>query len=139
MKIRTFLLIVLAAVVLLALAGCSLIPDGTAQVRFVSPENDAALSSPLNVVMEAQNFTVKEAGQINEGSGHLHIMVDVPCVPVGQIVPKDETHLHYGDGSTEASLELAPGEHTLCLQAADGAHTALPGSGMTQTITVNVR
>ena len=93
----------------------------------------------LNVVMEAQNFTVEEAGQINEGSGHLHIMVDVPCVPVGQIVPKDETHLHYGDGSTEASLELAPGEHTLCLQAADGAHTALPGSGMTQTITVNVR
>ncbi len=139
MKANTLFTVLLVAGLLITLAACSIIPDRSPQVRFVSPENGAAVSSPVHVVMEAQNFTVEEAGEINEGAGHLHIMVDAPCVPVGEIVPKDETHLHYGDGSTEAHLELAPGEHTLCLQAADGAHTALPGSGITQTITINVR
>ena len=47
-------------------------------------------------------------------------------------------HLHFGDGSIETELALTPGEHTLCLQAADGAHTALPGEGMTHTISITV-
>ena len=33
------------------------------------------------------------------------------------------------------NLDLAPGEHTLCLQVGDGAHTALD---LTSEITVNV-
>ena len=40
--------------------------------------------------------------------------------------------------STEADLDLKPGEHTLCLQAADGAHTALSGEGTTQVVTLSV-
>ena len=35
-------------------------------------------------------------------------------------------------------VALEPGTHTLCLQAADGAHTALPGEGMTHTISITV-
>jgi hypothetical protein len=50
----------------------------------------------------------------------------------------DDTHLHFGHGQLEAELELAPGAHTLCLQAADGAHVALAGAGMTQEIAVTV-
>jgi hypothetical protein len=65
-------------------------------------------------------------------------MVDTDCVAAGQGVPKDETHLHYGQGQLEAELELAPGPHTLCLQAADGLHVALPGAGMTQMIAITV-
>ncbi len=57
----------------------------------------------------------------------------------GEAIPKDDNHQHFGDGSTEADLELAAGTHTLCLQAADGAHVALVGDGMTQQITVTVR
>jgi Domain of unknown function (DUF4399) len=139
MKRRFLFTLILAAGLLLVLAGCSVLPSRGPQVRFVSPENGAAVSSPVHVVMDAQDFTVEAAGEIKEGAGHLHIMVDAPCLPAGEIVPKDDTHLHYGDGSTEAHLELAPGEHTLCLQAADGAHTALPGAAMTQTISVTVR
>ena len=51
-------------------------------------------------------------------------MVDTDCVPVGQGIPKDEAHLHSGQGQMEAELELAPDEHTLCPQAADGAHVS---------------
>jgi hypothetical protein len=57
---------------------------------------------------------------------------------VGEVVIKDETHLHYGQGQLEAELTLTPGQHTLCLQAANGAHIALPGAGMTQKVTITV-
>jgi hypothetical protein len=139
MQAKNLFAFILGAFGLLFLAACALSPNREPRVSFASPQSGAAVSSPIHIVMEAEDFTVEKAGEINEGSGHLHIMVDAPCMPAGEIVPKDDNHLHYGDGSTEATLELAPGEHTLCLQAADGAHTALPGSGMTQTITVNVR
>ncbi len=39
----------------------------------------------------------------------------------------------------EAELTLPPGQHTLCLQAADGAHVALPGTGMTHQISISVQ
>jgi hypothetical protein len=122
----------------LLLAGCSGVNEPV--VRFVEPRAGASVASPVRVVMSAEDFTVEPAGDgaIHDGAGHLHIMVDTPCVEAGNTIPKDETHLHFGDGSTETQLELAPGEHTLCLQAADGAHTALPGEGMTHTISVTV-
>ena len=109
------------------------------RVYFVEPVDGALVSNPLKVVMAAENFVIEPASEVvTEGHGHLHIMVDAECVAVGQGVPKDETHLHYGKGQLEAELELAPGQHTLCLQAADGLHVALPGDGMTQTIAITV-
>ncbi len=109
------------------------------RVYFVEPADGASAASPLKVVMAAENFVIEPASDVvAEGRGHLHIMVDTPCVEAGQGIPKDETHLHYGKGQLEAELELAPGQHTLCLQAADGLHVALPGAGMTQTIASTV-
>ena len=46
-----------------------------------------------------------------DGAGHMHVMVDTGCVAVGEIIPSDDTHVHFGDGSTSAELELEPGEH----------------------------
>jgi hypothetical protein len=62
-------------------------------------------------------------------------MVDVPCVEPGQVIPKDDSHVHLGSGALTLDLPLASGEHTLCLQAGDGAHTALP---ITREITFTV-
>jgi hypothetical protein len=122
----------------LLLAGCGGSTDPI--VRFAEPRDGASVAAPVRVVMAAENFTVEPAGDgsVHDGAGHLHIMVDTPCVAAGDTIPKDETHLHFGDGSTETELALEPGSHTLCLQAADGAHTALPGEGMTHTISVTV-
>jgi hypothetical protein len=110
-----------------------------ARVFFLEPQNEAVVDSPVQVRLGAENFTIEPAGEVRQGAGHLHIMVDTPCLAAGEVIPKDERHLHYGDGQREATLELAPGQHTLCLQAADGAHRALAGTGMTQMITVDVR
>jgi hypothetical protein len=52
-------------------------------------------------------------------------MVDVPCVEPGQPIPKDAQHLHFGKGQTDGKIDLQAGQHTLCLQAGDGTHTAL--------------
>lgn len=111
----------------------------TPRVFFVEPADGATVTAPVKVVMGAENFVVEAATDVAvEGHGHLHIMVDTDCVDVGQGIPKDDTHLHFGKGQLEAELELAPGEHTLCLQAADGLHVALPGDGMTHTIVLVV-
>jgi hypothetical protein len=114
-------------------------PAMGARVTFVDLEDGAVVSSPLVVKMAAENFTVEPAGEVKAGHGHLHIVVDADCIPAGQVVPKDDTHLHYGQGQVEATLDLASGAHTLCLQAADGAHVALPDAGATQKIAITVQ
>lgn len=113
--------------------------DADGRVRFVDLKDGAAVSSPLVVKMAADNFTVEPAGEVKAGHGHLHIVIDGDCIPAGQVVPKDDQHLHYGQGQVEATLELAPGPHTLCLQAADGAHVALSGADLTQKISITVQ
>jgi hypothetical protein len=119
------------------LASCA--TSATPRVSFVEPKDGATVSSPLHAKMAAENFTVEPAGAVSSGHGHLHIMVDTDCVPTGQAIPKDDAHQHYGQGQTEADLQLAPGTHTLCLQAADGAHVALEGEGLRNKITVTVK
>ena len=136
MNISRLLMVV---VILLALTACAAPAAQTPRVSFTSPANGATVSSPVHLTWGAENFTVEPAGEVTAGAGHLHVMVDTDCMPAGQIVPKDDTHVHYGQGQLEADLELAPGPHTLCLQAADGAHTALAGEGMTQVINITVK
>jgi hypothetical protein len=94
-------------------------------VSITSPENGATVRSPFGLSTEADGFTIEPAGQVRAGAGHLHLMVDTGCVAPGEAIPEDAQHLHFGDGSTERELDLPMGEHTVCLQAGDGAHNAL--------------
>ena len=130
----------LALLLLLAgLSACATLRPSQARVFFTSPSDGATVTSPVKVTMGAENFLVEPAGPVKAGAGHLHIIVDTDCVPAGKVVPSDATHLHYGKGQLEAELALSRGTHTLCLQAADGAHIALAGAGMTQKITLTVK
>jgi hypothetical protein len=56
---------------------------------------------------------------------------------MGTVVPKDDTHLHYGQAQTEAQLMLTPGPHTLTMQFADGAHMSY-GPQMSASIKITV-
>lgn len=133
----------LAWVLLLLCAGfaaCSSAPDPKQpRVFFTSPSDGATVSNPVKFTMDAANFIIEPAGAVRPGAGHLHILVDTPAIPVGQVVPKDEKHNHYGQGQKEAELTLSPGTHTLLLQGTDGAHVALAGEGMTNKITITVK
>ncbi len=119
------------------LSGCGASPTN-AGVRFMEPEDGQVVKAPVHVKMSAENFVIEPAGPIQKGHGHLHITVDSDCVAAGQVIPKDDRHIHYGKGETQAELQLPSGQHRLCLQAADGAHVALGGDGMRQSITITV-
>lgn len=133
MRIPTF---AVAAVAVVALAACGGGGGDGTSVSFESPADGAEVASPVQVEMAAEGVTIEPAAEgVNEGAGHFHIVIDAACVPAGEVIPNDDQHRHFGDGSTETELELEPGEHTLCLQVGNGAHEAV---GPTDEITITV-
>ncbi|WP_225333495.1 DUF4399 domain-containing protein [Halomicrobium urmianum] len=92
----------------------------------------------------AENYTVQSAEEgIESSAGHLHAVVDADPVAVGDVVPDDARHVHFDDGSTSGSLDLAEqlgdeyeaGEHTIRFQvgtASDRA-TALRAEATVET------
>ncbi|MFC7133047.1 MULTISPECIES: DUF4399 domain-containing protein [Salinibaculum] len=109
-------------------------PD--ASVSFAVPMDGAGLTSTsVQWDTTAEGVTIEEAGEVTEGAGHYHVMFDTGPVTPGEIIPSDDAHIHYGTGQTEGVFALEPGEHTLHLQVADGAHRAM---GLTDTVEVTV-
>lgn len=107
-----------------------------ASVSFGGLQDGDTVFSPVTVTFESDGFEIIPAAEGGgEASGHMHVMIDVGCVPVGEEIPSDDSHVHFGDGSTSAELELEPGEHTLCLQAGDGDHIAMD---VTDEVTITV-
>ena len=109
--------------------------DMEPRVFFIEPTDGATVTETVTVEMGAANFTIEPAGGVQLNAGHFHMMVDTPCIAVGETIPRDDTHLHFGQGQTATTLTLTPGVHTLCLQAGDGIHVAL---GLTDQITITV-
>jgi hypothetical protein len=93
-----------------------------AKLYFISPTDGETLSGPVVVRFGLTGMGVAPAGVANPRTGHHHLIVDAPLPPLGLPIPKDEKHLHFGDGQTETRVELAPGEHTLQLLLADANH-----------------
>jgi hypothetical protein len=111
----------------------------TPAVRFVTPLDGATVPAKFAVTMAATGLTVEPAGEIKNGAGHFHILVDTDFVEAGEVIINDTQHLHYGKGQYTTTLELPPGQHVLRLQFANGAHIALPGPAYRDEITVTVK
>lgn len=111
-------------------------PDG-ARVFFKNLEDGAVVSSPVKVEMGVEGITIQPAGELKEGTGHHHIIINEGPTPYGTVVGADETHIHFGLGQEETELELEPGEYTLTLQFADGFHRSY-GDKMSNTIKITV-
>ncbi len=110
-------------------------PASSPRVAFVEPANGATVTSPVTVKLVAEGFEIEAAGLSRPGAGHFHLLIDRPCLPTGQEVPRDTNHIHLGNGQAQTTLTLAPGPHTICLQAGDGLHRAL---ALTSTLSLNV-
>ncbi|MBX3684994.1 MAG: DUF4399 domain-containing protein [Rhodocyclaceae bacterium] len=108
------------------------------RVMFLEPVDGATVASEFTVRMGVEGMTVAPAGQLLEGTGHHHLIVDGKAVPKGSVVPADATHMHFGKGQTETTLKLPPGKHTLTLQFADGAHQSY-GPELSTTIAIEVK
>ncbi len=110
-----------------------------AKVFFKNLKNGETVKSPVKVEMGITGMSVDSAGTVKPNSGHFHILIDAgDSIPSGIVVPKDATHLHYGNAQKEATLTLPPGKHTLAIQFADGIHRSY-GSQLSKAITVNVK
>jgi hypothetical protein len=107
------------------------------RVFFVEPADGATVKSPFRVVFGIEGLEVKPAGDNTPNSGHHHIILDGAPEPIGTVVPADATHIHFGGGQTETTVELPPGEHTLTMQLADFLHRSY-GPGLAATIKVTV-
>ena len=103
------------------ISGCG--GGGGKKVYFGNLEDGASVESPFKVAMKAENLIVEPATLgVNDGHGHFHILVDAQLAGPSGPMPKDEKHIHYGDGQIEAVLDLPVGPHTLILQFAKGDH-----------------
>lgn len=114
---------------------------GDASVVFESPADGDTVQSPVELVVAVEGIELAPAGTMEVVTGHLHILVEQDCYEVGEIIPgpsesaEADGIFHWSDGQSEDSLELDPGEHTLCIQIGDGAHRAF---GETDEITITV-
>lgn len=114
------------------------IPKG-AKVFFRNLRNGQTVTSPFKIEMGAKDIAVDSAGTVKEGSGHFHILVDAgDSVASGIVIPKDSTHIHFGDAQKVTTLHLSPGKHRLALQFADGIHRSY-GKELSDAITITVK
>jgi len=107
-------------------------------VYFANLKDGDVVKSPFVVQMGVSGMTVEPAGALNDGKGHHHLIIDGSYIEKGEMVPKDETHLHFGKGQTVDTLSLTPGDHTLTLQFADGMHKSY-GKEWSTTIKIKVQ
>ena len=107
-------------------------------VYFENLEDGQEVGTSVLVKMGVSGMEIEPAGEVTKGKGHHHIIIDDNWVKTGEVVPADKTHIHFGKGQTETTLELTPGEHTLTLQFANGLHQSY-GEAWSKTITVNVK
>ena len=107
-------------------------------VDFSEPKDGAVVSSPFKVKFAVTGMEVKPAGTMDNNTGHHHLISNGDSMKVGESVPFDETHLHFGKGQTETEVKLPPGTYKLTMQFANGAHQSY-GPGLSKTITVTVK
>jgi hypothetical protein len=100
-----------------------------AHVSMLYPQDGELVLGPLqdggiavSIEMGLEGALLAAAGNMLEGTGHHHVIVDAGPIAAGEPIPFDARHVHFGKGQSEAELLLAPGRHRLTLQFADGAH-----------------
>ena len=112
-------------------------PEG-AGVYFLELKDGASLTTKTIIRFGLRGMGVAPAGSDRANSGHHHLLVDVPAPDLGQPIPKDEQHLHFGKGQTETTLTLAPGKHTLQLVLGDALHIPHDPAIVSKKITITV-
>ncbi len=96
------------------------------------------MSSPFDLEMGVEGMEVEPKGEINQGFGHHHLLINDDFTKEGITIIADSTHIHYGGGQTTDSLALDPGEYKLTLQFGDGFHTSY-GEAWSKSVNVTVQ
>jgi hypothetical protein len=138
-------LLVSIAIFAQAFAGETPAPAG-AQVYFVNLKDGDAVKGQFKVVFGLSGMGVAPAGIEMENTGHHHLLIDRPPLGEGEDgsdefnanLVTDAHHVHFGKGQTEATVELAPGSHTLQLVLGDKDHIPHNPPVVSERITITV-
>jgi hypothetical protein len=109
------------------------------RLYFVTPQDGATVTSPVNVVFGLSGMGVAPAGIAKDNTGHHHLIIDAPLPDLSQPIPKDKHHRHFGGGQTETMVELTPGTHTLQLVLGDFKHVPHNPPVISDKITITVK
>lgn len=127
------------------LAGAAIAQERTpapedAFVYFINLKDGDVVQSPLHMQFGARNIGVAPAGVERENTGHHHLVVNKTMTEeaMSMPLPSSDTHIHFGGGQTEATIELPPGTHTLQLVMADWQHIPHDPPVTSARITVTV-
>ncbi len=114
--------------------------SSTQSVSFVTPMDGATVSSPVAMEFIVSNLNISpvpaEVETAREGMGHYHVAIDTECLAVGELIPKADPWVHFGDGSKIYETLMTAGQHTLTLQIGDDDHRTQEGLCATISITV---
>ncbi|WP_430911059.1 DUF4399 domain-containing protein [Methylobacterium sp. sgz302541] len=113
-------------------------PPG-ATVYFVDVKNGSVIAPSTTLHFGLRGMGVAPAGLAKDNSGHHHLIIDSELPKLGEPIPNDENHLHFGAGQTEAVVTLPPGEHTLQLLLGDHKHVPHSPPVMSERIKVTVQ
>src|SRR6204780_3503454 len=130
--------------VLLALACSAAFADQAAApagalVYIIKPADGARIKSPVTVVFGLTGMGIAPAGVKFDNTGHHHLLIDTALpADLTQPLPASDGVRHFGKGQTEATIDLAPGKHTLQLLFADFTHTPFTPNVASKKITITV-
>jgi hypothetical protein len=99
---------------------------GTRETYFLNIRDRDVITSPFRVIFGATGVGIAPAGVDEANTGHHHLLIDTALpLDLSKPIPFSDKYVHFGNGQTEAILNLAPGYHTLQLLFADHAHKPL--------------
>jgi hypothetical protein len=140
MKRLVPLIVIALGVTAVAVAQVKRTPaPAAAEVYLIAPKDGETVTSPVTVRFGLKGMGVAPAGVAFDGAGHHHLIVDAPTPPLNAPIPADATHLHFGKGQTETTIELKPGKHTLQLVVGDQLHVPHEPAVVSKVITVTVK
>ena len=117
-----------------------------ASLYFVGLADGAVVTSPVTVVFGLSGMGVAPAEVEVAATGHHHLLIDRAPFGEGEFgaeelvlsIPKDDNHVHFGGGQTQATLDLPPGRHTLQLVLGDHGHVPHVPPVVSEVITITV-
>jgi hypothetical protein len=105
----------------------------------VWPTNDEVIpGGDFVVLFGLHGMGAAPAGVEKEYTGHHHLLINTELPPLGERIPNDDNHVHFGRGQTEYQITLPPGTHTLQLLLGDAQHIPHTPPVMSEKITVRV-
>ena len=116
-------------------------PKQAPHAFFVDIKNGNTVTSPVKIKFGIDGMEIAPAGTDKPNTGHFHLLIDTSLTAEQKKlpIPKDDQHLHFGKGQTEATVDLKPGKHTLQIVMGDGNHMLHNPSVMSDIITVTVK